>query len=128
VQGVRLILTICLLASSAAAGYCLVEYGHLPIAAAIWIVVGLNLALAAILLIVVVAQKPRHQGGLAELFGGKSSQARALLRPLVLWGAAARRCLAACVGGRHLRGHLAVWSAFQVVGCATVTLQSPCRL
>jgi hypothetical protein len=77
VQGIRLILSVCLLVSSVAAFYTLITYTKLNVPMSLAIVVAANVALASVLLTVVVLQKSPNRTGLAELLGGGSRKNRA---------------------------------------------------
>ena len=57
-QGVRLILSVCLLVSSVAAFYSLLIYAKLNVALSLVIVVGMNVTLAGILLIFIIMKGP----------------------------------------------------------------------
>ena len=57
-QGVRLILSVCLLVSSVAAFYSLLIYAELNVAVCLLIVVGMNVVLAGILLLFIIMKGP----------------------------------------------------------------------
>jgi hypothetical protein len=57
-QGIRLILSVCLLVSSVAAFYALQDYAKLNVAVSLAIVIGINVCLAGCLLLLVVLKAP----------------------------------------------------------------------
>lgn len=58
VQGVRLILSVCLLVSSVAGFFALLQYAKLNVALSLTIVVGVNVCLAGVLLLIIILKAP----------------------------------------------------------------------
>lgn len=57
-QGVRLILSVCLLVSSVAGFFALLQYAKLNVALSLTIVVGVNVCLAGVLLLIIILKGP----------------------------------------------------------------------
>eukprot|EP00892_Ulva_mutabilis_P009019 jgi/Ulvmu1/648/UM010_0018.1 len=82
-QGVRLILSVCLLVSSVAGFFALLQYTPLNVALSLTIVVGVNVCLAGVLLLIIIMKGP-NQNGLGDLLrpsgnAGASSSLQAVL-------------------------------------------------
>lgn len=58
VQGVRLILSVCLLVSSVAGFFALLQYAKINVALSLTIVVGVNVCLAGVLLLIIILKAP----------------------------------------------------------------------
>ena len=98
-QGVRFILSICLLVTSAAVFYTLITYTSLNVALSLAVVVAANVLLATALLLIVILQKPGNQGGLADLFrrGSRSEQVRVHSAPMLYCTPTRMQCRASFI-------------------------------